>query len=225
MVPLLRQRLTWKPAGDRDGQEPMAGSAAKARALAYMFATGAVLGATVVALPQLPQSEELGMLLTSASAFAVAVVVLAAFERIPAWGFPALLACGTLLIGAEIYFSGDASSAYAVLYLWVYLYAFYFLPRNEALVQGLLVAASYAAVLALRDPTSTSITRWVITIATLTGAGLLVGRLRDRVGMLIERLGEAAVTDPLTGLPNRRGSSRRCGSSSSGRGARVSRSA
>jgi len=205
MVPLLRQRLTWKPAGDRDGQEPMAGSAAKARALAYMFATGGVLGATVVALPQLPQSEELGMLLTSASAFAVAVVVLAAFERIPAWGFPALLACGTLLIGAEIYFSGDASSAYAVLYLWVYLYAFYFLPRNQALVQALLVAACYAAVLALRDPTSTSITRWVITIATLTAAGLLVGRLRDRVGMLIERLGEAAVTDPLTGLPNRRG--------------------
>ena len=205
MVQLLRQRLKWKPAGDRDGQEPMGGSAAKARALSYMFATGAVLGATVVALPQPLRSEELGMLLTSASAFAVAVVVRAAFERIPDWGFPALLACGTLLIGAEIYFSGDPSSAYAVLYLWVYLYGFYFLPRNQALVQALLVAATYAAVLGLREPTSTAITRWVITIATLTTAGLLVGRLRDRVGMLIERLGEAAVTDPLTGLPNRRG--------------------
>ena len=205
MVGLLRQRLMWKPASDRDGQEPLAGSATKARALAYMFATGAVLGATVVALPQLPESEDLGMLLASASAFAVAVVVLAAFERIPDWGFPALLASGTLLIGAEIYFSGDASSAYAVLYLWVYLYAFYFLSRNQALLQGLLVAASYAAVLVLREPTSMAITRWVITIATLTAAGLLVGRLRDHVGMLIERLGEAAVTDPLTGLPNRRG--------------------
>ena len=183
----------------------MAGPAAKARALVYLFAAGAALGAAVVALPQLPQSEELGMLLIAASALAVAFVVLAAFERIPTWCFPALLACGTLLIGAEIYFSGDASSAYAVLYLWVYLYAFYFLPRNQALLQAAMVAASYAGVLALREPTSPAITRWVITITTLTAAGLLVGRLRDRVGMLIERLGEAAVTDPITGLPNRRG--------------------
>ena len=205
MVRLLEQRLRWKPAGERDGQEPLAGSAAKARGLVYMFAAGAALGATVVALPQLPRSEELGMLLTSASALAVAFVVLLAFERIPDWAFPALLACGTLLIGAEIYFSGDASSAYAVLYLWVFLYAFYFLPREQALVQAGLVAACYAAVLGLREPTSPAITRWVITIATLTAAGLLVGRLRDRVGMLIERLGEAAVSDPLTGLPNRRG--------------------
>ena len=47
--------------------------------------------------------------------------------------------------------------------------------------------------------------RWLLTIGTAMVAGLLVAYQHDRIGALVHRLTDAARTDPLTGLLNRRG--------------------
>ena len=45
---------------------------------------------------------------------------------------------------------------------------------------------------------------WVLMTGALLVVGLLVGRLRARIEVLVDQLAAAARTDPLTGLPNRR---------------------
>src|SRR5438132_1173886 len=64
---------------------------------------------------------------TGACALALSVLVLLVFDRIPVWGFQALLAAGTLLVDWAVYASGDQTSPYAMFYFWIAIYSFYFL--------------------------------------------------------------------------------------------------
>ena len=202
MHPSLRERLDWRRRGAPPGAR--AAPAVMARSLAYMFGAAGALAIAALALPQHPRADQLGMALTAVAQCCVAVAVTVAFDRLPAWAFRALLACATLLVSAEIYFTGDPMSVFAFLYVWIYLYAFYFLSRSQASLQAALVGGAYAAVLLLRDPAGLSVTRWLITIGTLTAAGALVALLKEQVEGLIARLDDAARTDSLTGLSNRR---------------------
>jgi diguanylate cyclase (GGDEF)-like protein len=74
-----------------------------------------------------------------------------------------------------------------------------------AVVQLLFIACSYAAVLAvIPDARNPSVVRWAVTTSALVVAGAMIGLLKDRVDRLIRALGEAAHTDTVTGLLNRR---------------------
>jgi diguanylate cyclase (GGDEF)-like protein len=110
----------------------------------------------------------------------------------------------TVLVTAAVWFDGNADSAYAVLYVWIGLEAFYFLDRWHAALQLALAAGAYAGVLALVADGSVPEQRWLLTVGTALVAGLLVHQLRDRIDGLLVRMAGAAGSDPLTGLMNRR---------------------
>jgi len=120
-----------------------------------------------------------------------------------------LLAVGTALMTFDIWFSGEGHGSPAadneMLYVWIALYGAYFFSRIETVLQIAFIALSYAIVLGLAAPASIFVTRWLETVGTLAVAAVLVHQLKDRLADLVSRLADAARTDPLTGLHNRRG--------------------
>jgi diguanylate cyclase (GGDEF)-like protein len=104
-----------------------------------------------------------------------------------------------------VYFDGHSSSVYALFYVWVGVEAFYFLSRRLAALQVLFAGAAYYWALSMLPGDGMAGQRWLLTIGTALVAGLLAGYQRDRIGAVVHRLTDAARTDPLTGLLNRRG--------------------
>ncbi|MFL5825478.1 MAG: diguanylate cyclase [Thermoleophilaceae bacterium] len=195
------------------GEEARAASADRsvmARTLAYVFAVGAALAVVSLALPNsvaVPSvgvAAPLGALAAVATAGLLAVLVLGA-TRLRAWAFHMVLACGTVLVSAAIYASSDVTSTYPMLYVPVALYAAYFFTRRQAAAQVAFAGASYAVVLLASGKGDGSVAAWLLTAGTLGTAAALVRTMRDRLERLIGRLSDAARTDVLTGLLNRRG--------------------
>jgi diguanylate cyclase (GGDEF)-like protein len=170
----------------------------------FLFLAGASIAVLALVVGQTP-ADEPRMIATAASGFGIAGLLLVGYDRLPGWAFPILLACGTMLIEWTIYSSGESTSAFAMFYFWIAIYAFYFFSRRMAVVQLLFIAASYAAVLAvIPDAPNPSVVRWAVTTSALVVAGAMIGLLKDRVDRLIAVLGEASRTDTVTGLLNRR---------------------
>jgi len=115
-----------------------------------------------------------------------------------------------VLTTSAVYFSGDSTSGYAIFYLWIGFYVFYYpVTRREAALNLAFAAIAYAVAIAI-TPTPppaahTDISFFSIVAGTLATAGLLLTYLRQRVERLMTRLVEASSTDPLTALPNRVG--------------------
>jgi diguanylate cyclase (GGDEF)-like protein/putative nucleotidyltransferase with HDIG domain len=98
--------------------------------------------------------------------------------------------------------------------MWVAFYAFYFLSRRQSAFLCLFAVFNYAAVVlgarmfgytATGIDANQDIPAFVLITGTIVVAGVFLVQLRERVGRLIEQLTDAASTDPLTGLLNRRG--------------------
>jgi len=198
----LWHRLGWTATGRHDGGWDRV---AAARALAWLFIAGPTIGLVALLLPHSPDTNELAIVLEILFAYAVAIAVLVVFDRLPVWAFATIIAIGTLLISGAIYFSGHDTSAYSFFYVWVSLYAAYFFGPRLTAVNVLFIGVVYAVVLAVQQPAGISADRWTITIGTLVVVGGLVAALRTRIERLIATLSDAARTDALTGLRNRRG--------------------
>jgi len=177
-----------------------------ARALAYLFAAGAILTLGLFAVLPHPEASTPGMLATVIAALAVAVAIEASAERLPEVALPWLVALASGLITAAIYFRASPAPAHAVFYLWVTCYSFYFFPRAVALAELALAGTGFAAVLALTaHPPAHRVEVLLLTVGTLAVAGVLIGALRRGVEEMVARLANVARTDALTGLLNRRG--------------------
>ncbi|MDQ3934832.1 MAG: diguanylate cyclase [Actinomycetota bacterium] len=176
-----------------------------ARSLMYLFmAGGAITGASLFFSPT--EAEETRIAITAAAAFGLAFVMFLGYDRLPLWAFQAFLLAGTVLIEWAIYASGETTSPYAMFYFWIAIYAFYFLSRSRALIQMGFIALSYTAVLVVKTDIGTvPVMHWAIVSSTLVVAGALIGVQRSHVDRLIARLSDAARTDSLTSLLNRRG--------------------
>lgn len=186
------------------------GLANVARAQALLGGGGAVVGILSVLLPHPPELDELGMVLVQSSSIAMAVWLWLWAGRIPRWMLMVTPAFGTISVSAVVYFSGDGTSAYALFYLWVAIYAFYLLSWRQAAMQIAFTVANYAVVLLLvGTPGAASANSEVSHFAILTGtflaAAIPLFYLRGRVERLWDRLSDAARTDLNTGLPNGRG--------------------
>ena len=182
------------------------------RALAGLFLAGGGLALLILVLPH-PAALDQGAiagLATAALAVGGLMFLVESLGRAARQLVPLL---GTALITAGLYFGGPSPGAFAFLYLWVVLYSAYFLSRGEGAAQLVAVGLAYAGVLAVAvQNDSSEFTTWVLTVGSLAVAWILVRKLKERVDVLVGRLSEAARTDFVTGLLNRRGFTERLGS-------------
>ena len=175
--------------------------AVMARSLAGIFAAGATISLLTLAIPH-EAVDPSRVVLQAACGLGIAALLALRGKDLPRWTFNVFVAAATLLIEWNIYASGDATSPYAAFYFWVSIYAFYFFPRRDAVLQTGFIVVAYAALLTqVSDPGNAAVVRWAITMGALVFGGALIGTLQERITML----GRAMRTDPATGLLNRRG--------------------
>ncbi|MDQ6749692.1 MAG: diguanylate cyclase [Actinomycetota bacterium] len=169
------------PDGLDDAGASVPDRAELARSLAFLFTSGATLGLISLALPHARVEDELGLAGTIVVAYAMSVPLLLLGRMLPPAAYRILATLGTGLVTAAVYFSGEGSSVYAMFYIWVGLYAFYFFSTAQAIVQSALIGAAYAAVLAFGVPSGAPLARWLVTVGTVFVAGALISRLSARV--------------------------------------------
>jgi diguanylate cyclase (GGDEF)-like protein/putative nucleotidyltransferase with HDIG domain len=194
-----------QPGGDEDR-----GTAATAKAQAYLAGGAALVAFVGVVLPHPPEFSEIGLLATQAVTIAFAVIFFVLADRIPARLLAAMPAVATLLTTIAIVFTRDATSAYAMFYLWVALYAFFFLPARSAALQIGFAILCYAGTIVFvggpeSQPVHGELHHLVLVAGTLVVTAIPLVYLRNRSERLMRRLIESARTDLLTGLRNARG--------------------
>jgi diguanylate cyclase (GGDEF)-like protein len=181
------------------------GRPAMARTLGWFYVAGATLGALSLVLPRNHTTNLLALVVIIAISYAAGGLLFVGTTRLPEAAVPVFLTLGSGLITTAVYFDGYTSSVYSFFYVWVGVEAFYFLSRALAALQVALAGAAYAWALEMLDWDGLVAQRWLLTIGTALVAGLLVSYQRDRIDRLVHSLTDAARTDPLTGLLNRRG--------------------
>jgi diguanylate cyclase (GGDEF)-like protein/putative nucleotidyltransferase with HDIG domain len=176
-----------------------------AQTLAGLFAAGATLALLTIALPHSARASELGLLLIVGNAYLVAGMLFWRASTLPSRTLRLALLWGSTLITGVAYVSGQSPSPLIFFYLWVFLYSSYFLTSRQTAVQVVYVGLLYGALLAARQPPGGIPEWWFVGMGTLLVAAVLIRSMRARVELLIARLYDAARTDPLTKLSNRRG--------------------
>lgn len=176
-----------------------------AKVLAVLFAAGATLSALTVLLPHSSQLNATGQMAIIANAYLVAAVLFTQAPRLPAWTLHVTLAWGSTLIAGVAYFAGVSPSPLVFFYLWVFLYASYFFSLRQTAIQIVYAGVAYGALLAARPPIGGVPAWWLVGMGTLLVGAVVIMTMRARVELLIARLYDAARTDPLTKLSNRRG--------------------
>ena len=176
----------------------------RTRAQGGFFVFGGVLALVSLLLPHSARVMDLGIAGLGTFACLSGLVMLVVPQVLPHQLLTFVLLCGSLLISFGIYFTQSTASVYALLYVWVGFQAAYFLPRRDVI--GHLAATGITYALALDSvPGSDRAQRWLLLFGVVVVIALMVAVLRERVNRLIARLADAARTDPLTGLLNRRG--------------------
>jgi len=100
---------------------------------------------------------------------------------------------------------GTVAADNVLFYVWPVLFFGTFLSRRWMWVLVAESSVAYCLLLGLSVPAPMAIGRAFTTIATLAGSGWLVAKLRDHADAALRGVYEQSVTDPLTGLLNRRG--------------------
>jgi diguanylate cyclase (GGDEF)-like protein/putative nucleotidyltransferase with HDIG domain len=176
-----------------------------AKLLAGLYAAGATLALLTVLLPHSPQANVPCLLIIVGVAYVVGGTLYARAGSLAGWALRVALAWGSTLITGVAYFSAESPSPLVFFYLWIFLYSSYFFSKRESAAQIVYVGVAYGTLLAVRPPSSGILAWWIVGIGTLLVAALLISTMRERVELLIAQLYDAARTDPLTKLSNRRG--------------------
>jgi diguanylate cyclase (GGDEF)-like protein len=200
----LRNRLRWRRdeiVASLEATDP----AVVARSLAYLFAIGGLL---VLAYPALP-GEQLRhpqlTLVPVALALITSVCLVVFYDRTLRWILTVLPSFGTLLVTFVVIGSTpSAGPAVVFLYFWVVLAGVYFSGLRTGAVHLAGVAVGFGLAVIVADIPQ-GLMLWLMGMSALTVTGVLLHLLRQRADTLILRLDQAANTDPLTGLSNRRG--------------------
>jgi diguanylate cyclase (GGDEF)-like protein len=177
------------------------------RAIGGLGLAGGLLAVVTALLP--PPAEGAEALIFGAGAF-LAVVGALVLWRAPELGertLGLLGVMGTALITITTHEGGVAGGTAdnEILYLWIVLYAFYCLSLRGALFQVAVIGGAYGWLLAQQPslPADQATTQWLVTMTTLTVAGLIIATVRANLYSLVDELSERARHDNLTGLLNR----------------------
>jgi signal transduction histidine kinase len=166
--------------------------AVTARAYAYLFGVGATLVLLTLALPSAADRYVPGMVAPPVAAYGVVALMVLRGARLPRWFFPWLPMWGAVLVTAVCMSAGSASfHAYALLYFWVVVSAFYFFSWWHAAPNLLLVAVGYAVVLLHYETADDRLLYWIMGISTVLVTAILLAVLRDRVARLVVALRES----------------------------------
>src|SRR3954469_19186086 len=176
----------------------------RTRAQGGFFVFGGILALVSLALPHSAETMELGIVALGVSACVSGAVLLAVPQIMPPQFLTYVLLCGNVLISIGVYFTQSTASVYALLYVWVGFQAAYFFPNRHAAAHVTATGATYAVALA-SVPGADRGQRLLLMFGVVAVIALMVVVLRERVDRLIARLADAARTDALTGLLNRRG--------------------
>lgn len=169
-----------------------------------MFAVAALLAPVTLVVPHGPGYDEAGILAVTAIAAGIAIALLATPRPPTGAMVHAIVAAGTLLVGAVIRFTDGLPNAATLFFVWIVLYAFYFFGLAAAMAHLALVLAIYVALALWTDAPYPLAAHTIATAGTLVGSGVLVAALKRRIEDLLAALVATARTDELTGLPNRR---------------------
>ncbi len=181
------------------------GTELTARILATLFAAGATLALLTVALPHSSHVQVTAVLTIVATAYGVSGLLAWQAAHLQARMLPWALASGTTLIGLVAYFTAPSPSPLVFLYLWIFLYSAYFFTTGEMAAQIAYVALGFGALLLLRLSVEQAAAWWLVGMGTMGVGALVIRTMRARVETLIAQLFDAARTDPITRLSNRRG--------------------
>jgi two-component system cell cycle response regulator len=176
----------------------------RTRAQGGFFVFGGILALVSLALPHSAAAMDLGIVALGAGACVSGAVLLAVPQIMPPQLLTYVLLCGNVLISLGVYFTQSTAGVYALLYVWVGFQAAYFFPNRHAAAHVTATGATYAVALA-SVPGADRGQRWLLMVGVTGVIALMVAVLRARVDRLIARLADAARTDALTGLLNRRG--------------------
>jgi PAS domain S-box-containing protein len=168
---------------------PPADRGVMARSFAYLFGAGATL--VLLSLPFTDGSDRVlaGLIGPPVAAYGVVALMLAGFDRLPLWLFKSLPGLGAVLVSIVVYSGGaEAFDAYAMMYFWVVLSAFYFFSWRQAAPNLFLVALAYAVVLTVHPGAVHTGFHWMMAVGTLVVSAVLLGLLRTRVERLIQKL-------------------------------------
>jgi diguanylate cyclase (GGDEF)-like protein/putative nucleotidyltransferase with HDIG domain len=176
-----------------------------ASALGALFFAGAVVGLISLLLPHAAGANVGAIAVVCTIALVFGAGLIAGRERAPGWSLWASCYGATLLIAAAVYYSDRAASPYAFYFVLVAMFVAYFLSRRQLVLQIAFIAVAYPVVARLLGGGGESAQRWLVMIWTVIVVGTFIAVLRRRMDGLIGRLSDAARTDPLTSLLNRRG--------------------
>jgi diguanylate cyclase (GGDEF)-like protein len=164
---------------------------------------GSIVGLVTMLLPHPEGTHYLEPAIAFVISIAAGTALIVFRERVR-WGAIAVtVALGSIVVTVVMLSVPDRTGAYASYYVWLGIFAFYFLRPPLALAQVGLIGVLYAGAVAVDDPPG-AFEQWVNGFVTTLGVGLLVLVLRTRIDALVARLRTTAATDDLTGLPNRR---------------------
>ena len=174
--------------------------------LSWALAGGAAISLAGIIVSDEGRRETLVSLLIGGFCLTAAVALRLAPDRLPLWFAHVILLGATVAISVEIHSNVRPAHDDEIFYLWIALFVFYFLPPRAALLHMGAVGIGYwLAIFAGTGAQPEDRLRWLVTLGTLTAAGLLIHHLARRQDAMIARLGEALRTDPLTELLNRKG--------------------
>ncbi|MCW2957500.1 MAG: diguanylate cyclase [Solirubrobacterales bacterium] len=159
-------------------------------------------------------SQEAGGAATSAlSAGALVVGVIVLRRPLPHGPVvPAGLALGVTMITVAAALADPMYILFPSLYVWVGVESALLLSIRATLGLGAVTALAYGTLLAAADiPAGDAAAHWIAMVGSMTVLGGMAWVLRLRSDRLVADLADAASTDPLTGLLNRRGYRRMTG--------------
>jgi signal transduction histidine kinase len=156
------------------------GRALATRVAGLLLVGGAILIVVTVALPPAAEGSDL-LILGYGAVAALSGGLLLTRRRVdePALGMAAALGTALITLATLEGGHGTGTEDNEVLFLWVSLFAFWFFDLRHALLQLGLIGVADAILLIDQHPSfSDSITRWLVTIATLLVTGLLMAWIR-----------------------------------------------